>query len=112
MITGCLGCKDEVKINIAYQTIVRYTLCLEGEMAKVPPQHDSFESPESSTIVSAHYDGQTMIVYFQRAANRDHQRYDYTNFPSELWERFKQAESKGAFFSAHIRPFYAGRRFV
>lgn len=72
-----------------------------------------FESPESSTIHSAEYDPQTMLmsVLFKRPkAVLD--RYDYDAFPAELWEKFTQAPSKGAFFSAYIRPFYTGRHIV
>lgn len=75
---------------------------------------ESFESPESSTIASAHYDvdGGKMTIKFRRGPGRDHDRYDYTGIPADLWSQFASAESKGKFFSTQIRPLYAGKPYA
>lgn len=83
-----------------------------AEKATANPQSlgGYFESPDSGTIASASFDGNgAMVVYFKRGPGRDHQRYDYTNIPQELWAQFATAESKGKFFSTQIRPHYAGK---
>jgi hypothetical protein len=68
---------------------------------------DSFESPESATIASATYNTETQMltIYFRHGAG-----YDYAAFPYPLWRDFTQADSKGSFFAARIRPLYTGRR--
>lgn len=69
---------------------------------------DSFESPESSTIISACYDSatETLSVHFKRKSGA--KRYDYPKVPAQLWAEFAQAESKGQFFGARIRPMFQG----
>lgn len=65
----------------------------------------SFESPESSTILSAQYDKKTstLTVVFRHG-----KRYSYPNVPLETWVEFLAAESKGTFFSRAIRPVHEG----
>lgn len=76
--------------------------------------YKSFVSPESSTIVGAMWTapgGDTrgsMRVVFKRANSQD--AYDYESIPSELFDQFSAAESKGVFFATQIRPHYLGRR--
>lgn len=71
---------------------------------------NSFESPESSSIASAHYDPETetLSVHFKRG--KTIARYDYPKVPAGVWAEFAQADSKGTFFGARIRPLYEGTR--
>lgn len=70
------------------------------------------ETPDSISIASAEYDKETQIlsVHFKRAKRPE--RYDYAPVPYELWVEFVQAESKGSFFGARIRPVYHGVKIV
>lgn len=69
----------------------------------------SFESPESSTILSAMFDpdAKRMLIAFKRDTSLP-AIYAYSNIPSDLWAQFAQAASKGQFFSTRIRPYFAG----
>lgn len=69
---------------------------------------DSFESPSSSTITAASYDSgtETLSILFKRKGGV--KRYDYAKVNANLWAEFYQAESKGTFFGARIRPLYQG----
>lgn len=64
----------------------------------------AFSSPGSSTVKAASYDPRTrtLTVEFTTA------RYQYPNVDVLLWEEFLDAESKGGYFSARIRPMFAG----
>lgn len=88
---------------------------VKGKMIKMTPraapspsQVETFESPDSSTIAKAEYDrsDNRLSVWFKRKSGSP--RYDYRNIPLALWEAFKEAESKGIFFSQQIRPVYDG----
>lgn len=84
---------------------------IEDVRTQTPPPDipSSFESPESSTIAQAIYDGATEImrVYFKRAG-KDNDCYEYRQVPAILWADFVAADSKGRFFAERIRPFYQG----
>lgn len=64
-----------------------------------------FDSPESRTITAASYDPENAIltVHFKTGKT-----YSYSNFPPDLWREWVQAESKGSFFAAHVRPMFSG----
>lgn len=68
---------------------------------------DSFDSPESSTVVHAEYDKETrkMRVNFKHGTD-----YFFDDMDPELWHDFVLARSKGSFFSSRIRPFFHGRK--
>lgn len=69
----------------------------------------SFESPESSSIVRAVYDPDTLtlLITFVRPAGQTI-TYRYTPFRFEAWVEFEMATSKGAHFNRCIQPFYLG----
>lgn len=69
---------------------------------------DSFQSPESSTIVGATYDKdtQTLLVTFKH----ENMTYRYVGVPALVWGAFYQAESRGKFFQQRIRPIWSGVR--
>lgn len=80
-------------------------------MPKIRQDHDyprSFRSPESSNVKGAHYDPDTQLltVEFNTGTGKE---YGYAPFPEEEWREFLEAESKGKFFSARVRPFFTGR---
>jgi len=62
------------------------------------------ESINSSNIESAGYDptNNTMILKFRSGVF-----YEYLKVPELVYEHFKKADSKGAFFSQNIRNVYA-----
>lgn len=66
----------------------------------------SFSSPESSNVAGAEYDPSTqqLTVTFKTGKS-----YGYAPFEEKLWVEFEQAESKGGFFAARVRPFFTGR---
>lgn len=68
----------------------------------------SFQSPESSTIVSAVYDPdtETLLVTFRH----DDSTYRYDKCPLILWRDFLESQSKGKFFAGAIRPMLAGKK--
>lgn len=71
----------------------------------------AFESPESSNIVRAHYDGATLQLWIEFRRRKDEKisrTYSY-HVPPQLWIEFYQAKSKGTFFAERIRPIYVGR---
>lgn len=68
---------------------------------------ESFESPESSTIVHAEYDPDTerLLVTFKHTGS-----YVYQGVPRTLWDGFASAASKGGYFGSVIRPAFVGIR--
>lgn len=72
----------------------------------------SFESPESSTIIRATYDPETLTMRVTFKKVPVEATYQYNKFPAETWVDFEQAESKGVYFSKFIRPFYVGHPVV
>jgi hypothetical protein len=58
---------------------------------------------ESSTVVSAGYDASTSTLELEFTSGA---LYDYFAVPRSTFERFLAAESKGQFFSQHIRGVY------
>lgn len=81
-----------------------------AEKVAPPPLPDSFESPESSVIAGARYDAasMTLTVDIRKGPNVT-QEYVYSNVKADVWAEFVTAESKGKYFSAAIRPMFAGR---
>lgn len=80
---------------------------------------DSFESPESSNITGAQYSSKTWtlrVTFHQRKAGKGRANtYEYCKHnsgkmgvPEYLWGYFKDAVSKGRFFTSEILPFYKG----
>lgn len=67
---------------------------------------ESFESPDSSSVLGAHYDYQQR----QLVVNLKNGPYAYEGIEPGLWRDFEQAVSKGQFFTAYIRPLYSGRK--
>jgi hypothetical protein len=65
-------------------------------------------TPESSTIIDAAYspDTETLVVKFRH----NDSIYAYGKFPQALWLEFVAAESKGKFFTTHIRPIFTGSK--
>lgn len=72
---------------------------------------ESFESPESTSIIRASYDSDTEVlsVEFKRSETTT-MTYDYANVPPKMWEEFSMSESKGSFFGRFIRTLYSGTR--
>ena len=68
----------------------------------------SFEDPTSSLVESASYDPGQMILLVTLKAGKVSKRYRYGAVPPSAWVDFYQAESKGRFFTQHIRPLFAG----
>ena len=62
---------------------------------------------ESSTVVSAGYDASTSTLELEFTSGTF---YDYFAVPRSTFERFLAAESKGQFFSQHIRGVYPFRK--
>lgn len=78
-----------------------------------PETPTSFESPESSNIWGAAYNPDTrqLRVSF-KSVHVGVITYTYEAFPTDLWEEFVTAASKGGFFASAIRPFYPGTKVV
>ena len=66
----------------------------------------SFESPESSSILSASYDPDTRLLTVVLKTGT----YTYEGFPEAKWEDFVEAESKGKYFAHYIRPLFYGTK--
>lgn len=66
-----------------------------------------FQSPESSNIDGARYNGATreMTVYFRKGPP-----YFFAEIPAGVWAGFVASSSKGSYFSTLIRPMYTGVR--
>lgn len=63
---------------------------------------DSFSSPESSWIEGASYNRQTEVLVIET----DKQEYTFKGVPTDVWEGFKNASSKGNFYHQYIRDRY------
>lgn len=59
----------------------------------------------SSAIARADYDPKTkkMVLYFTSDPRKG---YSFANVPAGVWKGFMAAESKGKFYTAHIRGQY------
>ncbi len=55
---------------------------------------DSFSSPESSWIEGASYNSQTKVLIIET----DKQDYTFKDVPTDVWEGFKNASSKGSYY--------------
>lgn len=66
-----------------------------------------FQSPESSNIDGARYNGATreMTVFFRKGP-----AYFFAEIPAGVWAGFVASSSKGSYFSTTIRPLYTGVR--
>jgi hypothetical protein len=60
----------------------------------------------SSVLTEVTYDRRSRALDLRFVTGR---AYRYSEVPSEIYERLMSAESKGAFFNAHIRDVYAYR---
>lgn len=70
----------------------------------------SFESPESSSIVQASYDPDTLVLTVQFRRDRDAPDiWVYTGIQPQLWTEFLEAGSKGHYFASRIRPLHPGK---
>lgn len=72
---------------------------------------ESFESPESTSIIGASYDTDTEVlsVEFKRSETAT-MTYDYAGVPPRMWEEFAASESRGSFFGRFIRTMYSGTK--
>lgn len=77
--------------------------------SELPDIPNSFDSPDSSTVIGATYDKETrkMRVNFRHGTD-----YFFDDIEPDLWRDYVMAHSKGSFFSSRIRPFFAGRKVV
>lgn len=71
---------------------------------KPPARVLSFASPESSNITGATYDPETqqVIVTFYHGKS-----YAYFSVPDIIWDEFVAADSKGVYFTAHLKDIYS-----
>lgn len=58
---------------------------------------------ESSRISAIGHDGNSLFVQFRNKGGPG-ATYSYPNFPADKFSEFMTAESKGAFFTQHVRP--------
>lgn len=76
-------------------------------MEQVTPAID-MQEVESSQIHSIGYDAETgtlAIRFRDRRTNLPTSLYHYSNVPTEAFEAFRDAESKGSHFGQHIKPY-------
>ncbi|HDS1201893.1 TPA: KTSC domain-containing protein [Shewanella algae] len=64
---------------------------------------DWFESPESSTIVRVGYDDESsiLIVEFKTTGT-----YNYFDVPHHIFERMRNAPSRGSFLAQEVKNTY------
>jgi hypothetical protein len=74
-------------------------------MVTMKPMAVSFKSPESSTIAQGLYSRAEEELTLTFTTGKT---YRYRGVPMALWVGFLEAESKGHYFSAKIRPFFTG----
>jgi len=62
---------------------------------------------DSAGLMAIGYDNAELVlqVFF-----RDESSYQYLNVPAEVFQRFKEATSKGTFFNQFIRGAFDGRK--
>ena len=63
-------------------------------------------SVDSTHITAIGYDDEQQALYIMFGPHT----YLYHGVPTDLWERFKAAESKGRFFREFIKGQYRGER--
>lgn len=71
---------------------------------KVPARPLSFLSPESSNIAEAFFDPEMSQIIIRFHHGRS---YAYYSVPDAVWDGFVAAESKGSYFSLHIKDAYS-----
>ena len=64
-------------------------------------------SVKSSTILSIGYDSDAYELHILFVGNHE---YVYRDFPSDLWQQFREAESVGRFFAQNIKKKFTGVR--
>ena len=64
-------------------------------------------SVKSSTILSIGYDSDAYELHILFVGNHE---YVYRDFPSDLWQQFREAESVGRFFAQKIKKQFHGQR--
>ncbi len=77
-----------------------------GSVVAVPSPIE-LEDVNSSTIKQYGYSPkqQTIRIIFHNGYG-----YDYPLINPDLWKRFQEADSKGKFLNAQVKPFYAHRK--
>ena len=80
---------------------------LDAYIAKMPKPDVFMDSVESSFIDSVGYDelGKRLIVRF-----KSERIYEYQNVLRDLYLRFMESESKGSFYTKHIRGRFESRQ--
>jgi len=61
---------------------------------------ERLENLNSSVLASASYDEKLQLLTI---AFKSGKTYDFFDVPPEIWNGFKEAESKGSFFSRNIK---------
>ena len=79
---------------------------LESSILGETPLH--FSDTDSSLVEEAAYDPGQQLLRVTLKAGKTTKVYRYGDFSPSSWVDFYQAPSKGRFFSAYIRPHYAG----
>ena len=66
----------------------------------------------SSTILSIGYDSEAKALHIIFNGNHEYvyRGKDEQGFPTDLWEKFKDAKSVGTFFAQHIKKQYHGEK--
>ena len=64
-------------------------------------------SVESSTLISIGYSEENQELHILFVGNHP---YVYKDFPSDLWQQFRKAESVGRFFAQFVKKKYTGVR--
>jgi len=62
---------------------------------------------DSTSLRSIGYDAASLTLEVEF---RNGSVYQYANVPSELWARFRRAESMGRFFQDHVRDHFETMR--
>lgn len=74
--------------------------------------YESFQSPESSLVASAHYNVQTRqldVTLRPQSLNDTEKTYAYAGVILQDWHDFYHSPSKGRFFGERIRRMYVGK---
>jgi len=64
---------------------------------------------DSSSLRSLGYDAASLVLEVEF---RNGSVYRYANVPTELWARFRHAESMGKFFQDHVRDQFETTRII
>jgi hypothetical protein len=99
------ACANKGENNLPAKTQIENSPAAQPESSPSKQIDETIQTPQSSWISSASYsssDGNTGN-FTLRANNRV---YVYEDVPFEIWEEFKQADSKGGYYNANIKGKY------